>query len=140
MPLAGQDKLHSVILVRLLYGYRKRDDRPGIRVEPREAAVVCAVLAWPAVRGRRGLGNHLVRLLTRGLSPAAIQALVWRIRTHADAYRRGQPHPSLPPDPDLILSGQTTPMPYKTGAPSCGSGLSKLQTRQRPGCPTGALS
>lgn len=140
MPLAGQDKLHILGPVRLLYGYRKRSDGPGVRVEPGEAAVVCAVLAWPAARGRQGLGNRIVRLLTRNLSPAAVQALVWRIRTHADAYRRGQPHPSLPADPDLILSGQAIPMLYKAGAPSCGSGLSELQTRQRPGCPTGALS
>jgi hypothetical protein len=140
VPLVPQDKLHSLTPVRLLYGYRKHPDRPGVTVEPREAAVVCAVLAWPAVRGRRGLGNHLVRLLTRDLSHAAVQALVWRIRTHADYYRRGQAHQSLPPDPDLILSGQATPKPYKTAAPSCGSGLSLLQTRQRPGCPTGALS
>lgn len=113
--------------MRLLYGYRKHPDRPGITVNPQEAAVVCAVLAWPAVRGRQGLGNRIVRLLTRNLSPAAVQALVWRIRTHADAYQRGQPHPSLPADPDLILSGQATPTSYKTGAPSCGSGLSSCR-------------
>lgn len=131
--------------MRLLYGYRKKESGPGVRVEPGEASVVCAVLAWPAVRGRRGLGNRIVRLLTSTFAPqplshAAVQALVWRIRTHADLYRRGQPHQTLPADPDLILSGQATPKPYKTGAPSCGSGLSKLQTRQCPGCPTGALS
>lgn len=107
--------------VRLLYGYKKREAGPGVVVNPQEAAVVCAVLAWPAVRGRVGLGNRLVRQLTRGLSQAAVQALVWRIRSHADAYRRGQPHPSLPPDPDLILSGRAVPPRYNTAAPSCGS-------------------
>lgn len=126
--------------MRLLYGYRKKESGPGVRIEPSEAAVVCAVLAWPVVRGRAGLGSRIVRQLTRNLSHAAVHALVWRIRAHADAYQRGQPHRSLPPDPDLILSGQAMPMPYKTGAPSCGSGLFQLQTRQRPGCPTGALS
>lgn len=102
--------------MRVLYGYRLSGGR--VVVDPLPAAVVAAVLAFPALR-RVGVAVQAVRYLLPDASPDAVHGLIQRIRANADAYRQGKPHASLPAEARLILTRSV----YAAGAPSCGGAV-----------------
>lgn len=121
--------------MRVLYGYRW----DGLRavVDPPAAAVVAAVLAFPCIRGRLGLGESLaLHVLTlTGQAMPAIRQLVTRIRSHRQQYAAGRPHRCLPASPRLKLTGVPGWGEYPPGTPSCGSSSKHTPSAQvaRPG-------
>lgn len=89
---------------RLLFGYRTRGE--SVVIEPREAAVVCAVLSVPPSK-RFGLAVVFIGQLLPELSEVARKQLAHRIRRHALWYRLGRPSRSRRSESRLILAGQS---------------------------------
>lgn len=102
--------------MRVLYGYRVSQGQ--VVVDPIAATVVVAVLAWPA-HPRIGIAERAVRCLLPDATRAAVRSLIQRIRAHADDYREGKPHASLPGEARLILSRSG----YAAATPSCGGAV-----------------
>lgn len=88
---------------RLLYGYRVAGST--VAVEPREAAVVCAVLSVPSSK-RFGLATSFIGQLLPELSADARKQLAHRIRRHSIWYRLGKPSRAHRPESRLVIAGQ----------------------------------